>query len=538
MFGKIKFSRYGILMSIAILLLFSLNVNGQNSDELDRLKMDAALNIISNQYVDNLDKDKLVEDAINGILQKLDPHSVYLSPKKVKSENEKLASSFEGIGIQFNILNDTIMVISPISGGPSEKLGIQSGDKIVEIDGEVVAGNGITNSGVRERLLGDKGTKVVVGIKRRGEKELLDFEITRDKIPFFSVDASYMVDENIGYIKINRFAASTAQEFRESMKDLKSKGMKNMILDLTGNGGGYLYTAFELADEFLEKGNMIVYTEGDNSPKRELKASARGDFETGNLIVLINGGSASASEIVTGAIQDWDRGLVIGRRSFGKGLVQKPYKLPDESEIRLTIARYYTPTGRLIQKSYKEGREAYHEERLKRFERGELTSMDSIHFPDSLKYFTPNKRIVYGGGGIMPDIFIPLDTTQNSKYASTVNRKGLSNLYALQYVDQHREELNRKYPDALSFKKNFDVEEALQGFYDFAEENGVEKNENQINKSNTFLHYMLKGLIARNLYDIDAYYLIFNDYRDDFKKAVEVMKDKETFKLMRVNNYN
>lgn len=518
---------------VALILPFN---TGAQIGDAEQEKIQAALAIISSQYVDAIDKEDIVEDAITGMLKELDPHSVYLPKKKVATENQKLASEFEGIGIQFNILNDTIMVISPISGGPSEKLGIQSGDKIVKIEEETVAGNGITNKGVRDRLLGKKGTKVNVSIKRRSEKELIEYTIVRDKIPMYSVDASYIVEDNIGYIKVNRFAASTAQEFRDAVKELKKEGMKSLILDLSGNGGGYLYSAFELADEFLNYGKMIVYTEGESNPKRELKASARGYFEEGRLIVLIDEGSASASEIVTGAIQDWDRGLVIGRRSFGKGLVQKPFKLPDGSEIRLTIARYYTPTGRSIQKSYEEGKKEYYSETMKRFENGELNSIDSIAFPDSLKFLTPNKRIVYGGGGIMPDIFIPIDTSNNSKFIRDVNRKGILNQFSLTYVDDNRKKLEKKYPDIHVFKQGFDVETIMEEFVGFAESRDIERNEAQIDKSSKLLKYQLTGLIARNLFDIEAYYYIFNEYRHDFNKALKVIKDDETFKQMRVQN--
>lgn len=519
----------------ALLTLFiSFNIMAQ--DDEAQQKLEVAFNIITSQYVDDLNEDKAVEDAINGMLKELDPHSVYIPAKRVDEENQKLASEFEGIGIQFNILNDTIMVVSPIAGGPSEKLGIISGDKIVTIDGEAVAGVGIDNDGVRDRLLGKKGTEVEVQIKRAGVKELLDFTIERDKIPLYSVDATYMVTPETGYIKVNRFAASTADEFRKSVKDLKKEGMENLILDLTGNGGGYLYAAFEMADEFLEWGRMIVYTEGVSSPKRELRASSRGNFEEGKLVVLVDEGSASASEIVTGAVQDWDRGLVIGRRTFGKGLVQKPYRLPDNSEIRLTIARYYTPTGRSIQKSYDDGREDYYKEIRHRFEHGELTNMDSIDVPDSLKYYTPNKRIVYGGGGVMPDIFIGLDTMPNTDFMRTLSRKGLLAQYALDYTDKHRRELEKEHPTVKVFKSQFDGDPVLQEFLAFAEEKGVTPEEGELERSENLIQYQLKGLIARNLFDVGAYYEVFNDYRKDYQRALEVLENNDTFRDMRVQN--
>lgn len=525
------------LIFTLVITLFSLSAWSQNNLAESQEKMDAALNIITTQYVDQLDDNKVVEDGIKGILKQLDPHSSYISASHVEEETQKLASEFEGIGIQFNILHDTIIVISPIAGGPSEKLGILSGDKIIKINDENVAGTGIENQGVRDRLLGDKGTKVNVSIKRYGVKELLDFTITRDKIPMYSLDAQYMVTPETGYIKVNRFAAGTADEFRDALKDLESKGMEHLILDLTGNGGGYLYAAFEMADEFLDWGKMIVYTEGNASPKRELRASSRGNFESGKLIVLIDEGSASASEIVTGAVQDWDRGLVIGRRSFGKGLVQKPYKLPDGSEIRLTIARYYTPTGRSIQKPYDEGKEAYYKETFERFEKGQLTSLDSVHFPDSLKYYTPNHRTVYGGGGIMPDIFIGLDTTQSSDYLRTVTRKGIPYQFALEYVDRNREELNKKYKDVAEFKRKFDRKKVVDEFVEFAEKKGVEKDEEGLKRSEDLLEYQISALVARNMFNVDAYYEVFNEYREDFQKAVEVIQKDEVFSEMRVQKF-
>lgn len=523
--------KYLIILTLACFPFIAFAQEGTQED-----KLDAAFRIISSQYVDELDEDKVVEDAITGMLKKLDPHSVYIPARRVDEENQKLASEFEGIGVQFNILDDTIIVISPISGGPSEKLGIMAGDKIVRINEEIVAGVGIDNDGVRDRLLGKKGTTVDVGIKRAGVKELLDFTITRDKIPLYSVDASYMVSPATGYVKVNRFAAETAQEFRDALSDLKQQGMSNLILDLTGNGGGYLYAAFEMADEFLSWGHMIVYTEGENSPKRELRASSRGSFEEGKLIVLIDEGSASASEIVTGAVQDWDRGLVIGRRSFGKGLVQKPFTLPDNSEIRLTIARYYTPTGRCIQKSYENGREDYYAEINERFERGELTAADSIHIPDSLRYYTPNNRLLYGGGGIMPDIFIPIDTTPNTDFLRNVMRKGYPNQFALQYVDKQRRRLE-EYATVAQFSDQFDMQEVMTEFTEFLTDKELTGTEEEWARSGNLLELQLKALIARNLFNVSAFYQIYNIAREDYRKALEVMESEEAFKEMRVQTY-
>lgn len=512
-------------------------VSAQPTAAESQQKLDAAFNIITSQYVDKLDSDVLVEDAIQGILKKLDPHSVYIPSKRVEAENQKLASEFEGVGIQFNILNDTIIVISAISGGPSEKLGIMAGDKIIEIDSDPVAGVGIDNEGVRDRLLGKKGTKVDVKIKRKGVTEPMLYTVTRDKIPLYSIDAMHMVDPTTGYIKVNRFSASTTDEFGNALKDLKKEGMQNLILDLTGNGGGYLYAAFEMADEFLGWGKMIVYTEGEASPKKELRASSRGSFEEGKLVVLIDEGSASASEIVSGAVQDWDRGLIIGRRSFGKGLVQKPYRLADNSEIRLTIARYYTPTGRSIQKPYDEGREEYYTELQARMEHGELFTLDSISFPDSLMFLTPNNRTVFGGGGIMPDIFIPVDTMSNTQFIRTALRQGLMNEFVLTYVDEHRKTIKSEYKTVKDFKQKFDIEHVVPEFLAFAASRELVAEEESLERSAELIRFQLKALIARNLWDIDAFYQVYNDYRRDFRKAMEVISDEQTFKDMRVQSF-
>ena len=499
-------------------------------------KMAAAIEIIKRMYVDDLNDEKMVEDAINGMLKQLDPHSQYISKDKVKEVNQPLIGNFEGIGIQFNILNDTIIVVSTISGGPSEKLGIQSGDKIVSINKENVAGVGISNEGVRSKLLGEKGSKVDVTIKRPGAAKTIDYTITRDKIPLYSMDASYMATPEIGYIKLNRFSASTADEFRTAVLDLKSKGMTSMILDLRGNGGGYLLSAYELVDEFLSKNKMVVYYEGSASPRKELKSTARGNFEKGKLVLLVDEGSASASEIVAGAVQDWDRGLIIGRRTFGKGLVQREFELPDGSALRLTIARYFTPTGRSIQKPYEAGVDAYQKEINERYKHGELTNQDSISFPDSLKYYTPNNRLVYGGGGIMPDIFFPIDTSQNSDYYIKVISRGLINSYALNYVDRHRQQMKEDYPTIKVFSKNFSATKMVDEFVKYAAMEGVAQNEEEINRSREILETQIKALIARNFWDTSAYYEIFNQPNPTYKKAIEVI-ETDVFKEMKVDNY-
>jgi carboxyl-terminal processing protease len=436
-------------------------------------------------------------------------------------------------------MNDTLLVVSPISGGPSEKVGILSGDRIVKIDTENVAGFGLTKEMVFDRLKGKKGTKVVVQIKRHGVKELLDFEIIRDKIPIYSLDAAYMVDEKnkVGYIKLNRFSATTMDEFKEGMAKLKNQGIENLILDLTDNGGGYLNMAFELADEFMENSQMIVYTEGLKNPRQDMRATSSGSFKQGRVVIMIDEGSASASEIVSGAIQDWDRGVLVGRRTFGKGLVQRPLNLPDGSAMRLTIARYYTPTGRLIQKSYEGGTDAYHKDLVNRYNNGELSNEDSIHFPDSLKYATlVNKRVVYGGGGIMPDIFVPIDTADYSDYYRDLIRKGIINQYVLQYMDKNRKSLENKYlgkkkdKDFSYFKENFEIDEDfLTGLLAHAEKEKLKFNEEEYNRSLNHLKINLKALVARDIFTVSEFYEIINETDKVFLEAVKVIQDEELY---------
>ena len=437
---------------IIFLLIIFISSNIYAQLDLPTYKFGRVLSLIDSYYVDTVNTDRLVEDAIIGMLKELDPHSVYISKEEVKRMNEPLQGSFDGVGIQFNILDDTLIVVNPIPGGPSEKLGIKAGDRIVEVDGKNIAGIGLKNSDVIKMLRGEKGTTVNVKIQRRGSENLLDFTITRDKIPIYSLDAAYMVNKEIGYIKLNRFAATSIDEFNKAFSKLKQKGVKKLILDLRGNGGGYLNTAVNLADQFLPDGNMIVYTQGIHAPRYEEHATEKGVWEEGELVVLVDEGSASASEIVSGAIQDWDRGVIIGRRTFGKGLVQRPYILPDNSMIRLTVARYYTPSGRCIQKSYAKGVKDYSNDIINRYNHGELTNADSIHFPDSLKYKTLKlKRTVYGGGGIMPDIFVPLDTTKLPELYAGLIRKGIIYQFTVSYMDTHRDELKAKYKSFNTF---------------------------------------------------------------------------------------
>lgn len=486
------------------------------------------MNYIQQLYVDSVDGEKLTETAIVAMLEQLDPHSVYISKEELREAEEPLQGSFEGVGIQFQILRDTILVVDPIQGGPSEKLGIQSGDKIVEIDGEPVAGVGINNTGVMKRLRGSKGTQVRVGIKRSSAKDLIYYKIIRDKIPIYSVDAAYMVTPEIGYIKVSRFARTTMQELKSGIEKMKKAGMKDLVLDLQGNGGGYLNTAVEMSDEFLNGDKLIVYTQGRAFPKEEFHASPStpGSFEKGRLILLIDESSASASEIVSGAIQDWDRGLIIGRRSFGKGLVQRAVPLPDGSAVRLTVQKYYTPSGRCIQKPYEDGVDAYLKDREIRYKHGEFFSMDSIKLADSLRFFTNlKKRTVYGGGGILPDIFVPLDTSESSDYFSGLLRTGVTNDWALDYVNANRAKLQATYPDIKSFQNNFKLkEEDITAIIKLAEERKVPYNEKEFKISEHAIKARLKALVARSLFDNEAFFVMINDLNPALKKAIDVLQ--------------
>lgn len=523
-------------MKRIILLIFLLNMAyaalWAQKPDMEARKLQIALYAVSNLYVDSTDESKLVEDAITGMLEKLDPHSTYTDPEETKELTEPLEGNFDGIGIQFNLLTDTVYVIQVVPGGPSEKVGLMAGDRIIEVNDTLIAGVKMKTTDIMKRLRGPKGSEVRVKVKRGSEKELLDFTITRGKIPVYSIDAAYMADENTGYIKLNRFAASSANEFQEAMKKLEKKGMKNLILDLQGNGGGYLNIAIELADEFLSKGKLIVYTEGTKQKRQDAISTMKGDFEEGKLAILVDESSASASEILSGAVQDWDRGVIIGRRTFGKGLVQRPLPLPDGSMIRLTVARYYTPTGRCIQKPYEKGKgEDYAHDLIDRYNRGELMSADSIHFPDSMKYQTlQNKRTVYGGGGIMPDVFIPIDTTRYSDYHRDLVSKGLVNRVAMDYLDQHRKELMKAYKKPEKYKAEFEItDEILTHLRNLADEKGIAFKEEEYNRSLPLVKLQIKALIARDLYEIGEYFYIINDVNESYQKALNIMKDDAVY---------
>ena len=519
------------MMMFPCLLTF-LPINAQfhirGGDDSPMRKLQYAEVAISNLYVDSVDEKKLVEDAIRGMLDKLDPHSSYSTPKEVKELNEPLTGNFEGIGVQFNMIEDTLLVIQPVTNGPSEKVGIIAGDRIVSVNDTAIAGVKMSKEEIMKRLRGPKGTKVRLGVIRQGIKDRLKFVVVRDKIPVHSIDATYMIRPGIGYIRIGSFGATTHDEFLESLNRLRDQGMQHLILDLQENGGGYLKAAVDIAEEFLQKNDLIVYTEGRKAPRTEYKANGHGVFRDGKVVVLVDSYTASAAEIVTGAIQDQDRGTVVGRRTFGKGLVQRPIDLPDGSMIRLTIAHYYTPSGRCIQKPYtKGGGKDYAMDVVNRLKSGELTNPDSIHFVDSLKYSTLRRhRTVYGGGGIMPDVYVPLDTTVYTKYHRELAAKSIVIQQNLRYVDNHRKELQTRWTSFDDFKKNFEVPSSLvNAIIDEGERQGVKPSgEAELVKTMPYLRLQLKALIARDIWDMSEYFSIFNERSEIVKKALEVIQ--------------
>ncbi len=492
-------------------------------------KLQYVLGAIENLYVDTVDINKVTEDAIIGLLEGLDPHSVYIPQEELQRATEPLEGSFEGIGIQFQMLEDTLFVIQTIAGCPAERVGIRAGDRMIEIEDSVIAGVKIQNSEILRRLRGKKGTTVRVKMQRPGVPELIEFHITRDKIPLYSLDAAYMIDKTIGYIKINNFGATTLDEFQKALAALKKQGMKELILDLQGNGGGYLNAAIDLTDEFLDKDKLIVYTQGTHQSKSIANATGKGNFEKGNLIILIDETSASASEIVSGAVQDWDRGVLVGRRTFGKGLVQRQLILPDGSAIRLTTARYYTPTGRCIQKPYK-GID-YQKDLEMRYQHGEFMHADSIHFPDSLKYETlASRRTVYGGGGIMPDVFVPVDTGMTTTYHRNIIAKGILNKFCLQYVDAHRTELNAQFPDFETFLSEFSVsDDMLDEMKNMGDEANIEFSESEFLRSKQLFCIQIKALLARDLWSIQEYYQVINQLNTALLMAVDILHDNSQY---------
>lgn len=494
-------------------------------------KLNTALFAVTQLYVDTVDDNKLVEDAIKGMLEQLDPHSSYSTAEETRELNEPLEGNFSGIGIQFNMNKDTLYVIQVIAGGPAERVGMRAGDRIITVNDTTIAGVKMKNTDIMKRLRGPEGTKVDVGVLRKGSKEPIAFRITRAQIPIYSIDASYMVDGKTGYIRVSRFAATTHDEFVEALDKLREEGMTQLILDLQGNGGGYLLSAVDMANEFLNDGQLIVYTEGDKAPRSEAIAEGTGTFNQGKVVILVDESSASSSEILTGALQDWDRAVVIGRRTFGKGLVQRPIPFSDGSMIRLTVARYHTPAGRCIQKPYDKGNEAYARDIYTRYINGELMHADSIHFADSLQYSTlVNHRTIYGGGGIMPDVFVPLDTTRITDYHRDIVAKGTLNQYAINYIDHNRKRLANQYKEVYDFVENFKVDDKMmQELKKLGDADSVKYNEEQATRSKELITRQLKALIARDLFDTGAYFMVMNPSDPTFIKACEIIGDDKEF---------
>lgn len=499
----------------------------QGLSSMQSNKLDEVVKYINSYYVDTVNTNQLFETAITSMLQELDPHSTYANASDNKAMMESLEGAFEGVGIQFSIMNDTIMVISTVSGGPSEKQGIRAGDRIVTVDGKNVAGVGIQNDDVLKLLRGKKKTTVNIGIMRQGFPQIYDYTVTRDVIPTYTLDIAYMVDSQTGYIKINQFGATTAHEFSDAIEQLKKKGMSKMILDLRSNSGGFLDAAIQICDEFLPKGEMIVYTEGLHVPTDKIYATKYGNFEEGEVIVLIDDFSASASEIVAGAIQDNDRGIVVGRRSFGKGLVQRQIDLSDKSSIRLTVARYHTPSGRCIQREYGKGTEAYYEDFIDRYYRGEMSHSDSIKFDENQKFTTKKGRTVYGGGGIMPDYFIPLDedSTLNAYY-QVLNSSAIIQ-FAFNYATDHKENILKQFPSAQDYVKKMTVSnDLLKQLLNFYTQKTGQKVKDLNNESIKELKVWLKALIGRDIYQDEAFYPVINSSDKTFLKAVELTTEK------------
>lgn len=533
-----KFLYLAILMVIGVASATNLPDISKVFSQSNKLRI--AETAIMQLYVDTVNENKLVEDAIVAMLAGLDPHSQYTNAEETRELNEPLAGNFSGVGITFNMNNDTLYVIQTVSGGPSERVGILAGDRIIAVNDTAIAGVKMKNNDIMKRLRGPKGTDVNVKVLRynRGLSDTIDFKITRADIPIYSLDAAYMVDDKTGYIRLNRFAAETAEEMTRALKDLKKQGMDRLILDLTDNGGGYLSAAVDILGEFLEPGKMTVYTEGLNSPRNDNYSNPSGSkplFEEGRLVVMANQYSASASEITSGAIQDWDRGLVVGRRTFGKGLVQRPIPLPDGSMIRLTVAHYYTPTGRDIQKPYEKGNsKAYRSDIIDRYNSGELMHQDSIHFNDSLRVETLKlKRPIYGGGGIYPDKFVALDTTEFTPYYRNITAKGLINSYVISYVDRNRKEIKKEYKNDTNFTRDFSVTpEMLKELFDMAEKEGIEYNEEEAQRSEPLFSMIIKGLIGRDIFDNSTYYKVYNTHDPIFQEAYRLINSDEYDKLL------
>ena len=544
---------------LACLLMMTLPMMAQQStsSELDvqLRKLIYAQGAIVQLYVDTVNIKKLTEDAIRGMLTELDPHSTYTPAKDVQALNEPLAGSFDGIGVQFNMNEDTLVVIQTISGGPSEKVGIMAGDMIVSVNDTAIAGVKMAKEEIMKRLRGPKGTTVNLGVIRPGVNGVQKFKVTRDKIPVYTVDAFYMIDEKTGYVRISNFGSTTINEFVTATNYLTSCGMKNLVLDLQGNPGGYLQAAVNLSDQFLNNNEMIVYTEGRTTGRQEYRAG-KDKIDLNKIVVLVDGYTASAAEIVSGALQDHDRGIIVGRRTFAKGLVQRSIPLPDGAEMRLTIAHYYSPVGRCFQKPYEKGdRRKYDMDMLERLNSGELMSADSIHFPDSLKYTTKGGRTVYGGGGIMPDVYVPLDTTYYTRLHRELAAKGCINSSILKWLNTNQKRLSKDYnvntfrkererllkdkttnnerfrEGFVRFKDEFDVpQEMLDILFAKAKDENIEYTDSMLQATLPFLRTQLKALVARDLFSSSEYYEIMNPISEIYKQGVEAIKDEELFK--------
>ena len=530
-----------ILFALPLCLAITLTSTAQRGMPQGMQKLLNAEYAIASLYVDTVNEDKLIEEAIKGMLESLDPHSSYTDAKETKELEEPLQGEFSGVGIQFNMNKDTLYVIQTIPGGPSERVGIIAGDRIITVNDTTIAGVKMRNSDIQKRLRGKKGTQVTVQVKRAGVNELITFRITRDNIPLHSIDASYMLDEQTGYMRISRFGAKTHEEMIEALKELKKQGMTQLIMDLSDNGGGYLNAAIDMCNEFLERGQLMVYTEGENSPRNEANANGWGDYKDLHMVVMVNQYSASAAEIFAGAMQDWDRAVVVGRRTFGKGLVQRPFRFDDGSMMRLTVARYYTPSGRCIQKPYDRGdKKAYEKELLDRANVGEYYCLDSIQFNDSLRYTTRlNGRTIYGGGGVMPDVYVPIDTTEYTTYYRDLIAKGITNQYAISYVDKNRKSIAKRYKTVNDFDNGFIVtDEMMREFIALGEKDSVKFDEEKFRTSEALLKDIIKGLIARDVYgSASAYNVIINHRNRDLKAAIEVLNDRERYdRLLREGN--
>ncbi len=532
-----------ILFVVGIGLLLSLSINAQRTMSMPK-SMQKLLNAeyaITSLYVDSVNEDKLIEDAIKGMLESLDPHSSYTDAKETKELEEPLQGEFSGVGIQFNMSSDTLYVIQTVPGGPSERVGVLAGDRIIYVNDTTIAGVKMKNSDIQKRLRGKKGTQVTIKVKRPGVKELITFRITRDNIPLHSIDAKYMLDERTGYLRISRFGAKTHDEMMEALHELTKQGMTQLIIDLNDNGGGYLNAAIDMCNEFLDRGQLMVYTEGDNSPRNEANANGWGNYKDLHMVVMVNQYSASAAEIFAGAMQDWDRAVIVGRRTFGKGLVQRPFKFEDGSMMRLTVARYYTPSGRCIQKPYSRGdKKAYEHELLDRANEGEYYSLDSIQFNDSLRYTTRlNGRTIYGGGGVMPDVYVPVDTSEYSTYYRDLTAKGIINQYVIGYVDKNRKAIARQYKTVKDFDNGFMVsDDMMREFIARGEQDSVKYDEEKYRTSEQLLKDIIKGLIARDVYgDQSAYSIVINHRNRDLQAALAVLNDRDRFdRLLREGN--